>query len=348
MVQQTGSTPSGQRWLVAAIGIVLVGTGAVAGCGDDDDPRTAGTTTSIEGTDTTATSAAPAATTPTCVDQALVERHVIVCRAADAPGQGQDEDQGLVIALHGRGSSAAEMRAVTELDRSATEAGLAVAYPDALDGGWGDDTFTTPTRPDGDEDVAFLDDLIAALRSAPGIDDGPVGVVGFSNGASMALRYAVERPDDVRAVVAVAGQLPRDLAVRPTRPVPLLEVYGTADPLRDYDTGIADPPDRRPGQPTPTLSTPDTVAAFTALVAGAPGSSHEGPTESDHDPADGTRLRTERWSDDAGTTVVWHTIVDGGHTWPSGHAPQPETNGVVSAELDTSAEAIAFVVGPRR
>jgi len=319
------------------MGIMVAAAGAIAGCGDDasDDPRTAGAPTSIEEADT---STAPESTTPTCEDTTLVERRVIVCTVADVP------EQGLVVALHGRGSSAEELRAVTELDRYAAEEGFAVVYPNALDGGWGDDTYATPSRPAGDEDVSFLDDLIAALRSEPGIDDRPVGVVGFSNGASMALRYAIERPDDVRAVVAVAGQLPRDPSVRPTQPVPLVEIYGTADPLRSYDAGIADPPVREPGQPTPTLSAPDTVAAF---VATAPSSSHRGPTQSDADPADGTRLRTERWTDDARTTVVFHTVVDGGHTWPSGHAPQAEANGVVSREIDASAEAISFVVGPR-
>lgn len=286
----------------------------------------------------TTSSTTPGSAIPTCEDTTLVERHVIVCTAEAAA------EQGLIVALHGRGSSAEELRAVTELDRYAAEEGFAVAYPDALDGGWGDDTFTTPSRPAGDEDVRFLDDLIAALRSEPGIDGRPVGVVGFSNGGSMAMRYAAERPDDLRAVVAVAGQLPRDPAVRPTRPVPLLAMYGTADPLRSYDAGIPDPPHREPGQPTPTLSTPETVAAF---VATAPSSSPGEPTESDADPADGTRLRTERWADDARTTVVFHTLVDAGHTWPSAHAPQPEAYGVVSGEIDASAEAIRFIVDPR-
>jgi polyhydroxybutyrate depolymerase len=286
---------------------------------------------------------------PTCEDQTLVGRTVVVCAVAGVP------DQELVIALHGRGSSGAEMRTFTQLERYAAEEGLAVAYPNGMDGGWGDDTFRTPTRPAGDEDVRFLDDLIDELQASPVIaDDGPVGVVGFSNGGSMALRYSIERPDDVRAVVAVAGQLPRDPAIRPAagsasasgRAVPLLGFYGTADPLRNYDTGIPEPPVRQPGQSTPTLSTPDTIAAF---VGSAP--LVEGPTESDTDPSDGTRLRTERWASastststsEGGVDVLWHTLIDGGHTWPSAHAPHPPSYGTVSHEIDASAEAIAFI-----
>lgn len=319
-----------RRWLAASTAALLAAAGGA--CGDDpgaaDDPTSTGASTT----------ATPGSVTPTCQDTTLVERQVIVCATGGASAQG------LVVALHGRGSSARELRAVTELDRYASEEGLAVAYPDSVDGGWGDDTFTTPSRPTGHEDVIFLDGLIDALRSGDDIADGPVGVVGFSNGGSMALRYAAERPDAVRAVVSVAGQLPRDPSVRPAQLVPLLEVYGTADPVRHYDTGIVDPPDRQPGEPTPTLSAPETVAAFVAAV---PSLGHDGPTESDPDPGDGTQLRTERWSSEAGTEIVFHTVVEGGHTWPSGHAPQPEGYGAVSRDIDASAEAVDFILDPR-
>ena len=75
---------------------------------------------------------------------------------------------------------------------------------------------------------------------------------------------------------------------------------------------------------------------------------HEGPAESDPDPADGTRLRTERWADSDGTVAVLVAVVDGGHTWPSSRTP-PEGGpgfGSTSTDLDASAEAIAFIVDP--
>jgi polyhydroxybutyrate depolymerase len=306
--------------------------GLLAACGDGGDAESA------EAGAPTGPATAPTST-PTCEDTTRSGRPVVQCMAGDTP------DQGLVVALHARRSSVEELRAVTELERYAAEERLAVVYPETLGDAWGDDTFPTPDRPSGDEDVRFLDELIAALRSDPRINDGPVGMVGFSNGASMALRYAAQRPDDVRAVVAVAGELPRDPTIRPTQPVPLLEIYGTGDPIRSYDAGIPDDPDRQPGQPTPTLSAPDTVAAF---VAATEATHHEGPTESDPDPDDGTRVRTERWTGDDGSIVVFRTIVDGGHTWPSAHAPLAggDQYGLVSSDVDASADAVAFIVDP--
>jgi polyhydroxybutyrate depolymerase len=277
---------------------------------------------------------------PNCEDGTLGGRGYVLCATAGTT------DQRLVVALHGRGSSADDMRTVTRLDWHAAQAGLAVVYPQAVDSGWGDDTFTSPARPVGDEDVAFLDALVRELRADPRIDDRPIGVVGFSNGASMALRYTSEHPDQVRAVVSVAGQLPRDPAVRPSGRVPLLEVYGTADPLRPYDVGVRETPGRGPGDPTPTLPTRDTVAAFVAVGLGA--SEHEVLVDADLDPTDGTSVRTERWTDRGGALAVLRSILGGGHTWPSsrGQFSGGESFGVTSGEVDASAEAIAFVVDP--
>lgn len=102
--------------------------------------------------------------------------------------------------------------------------------------------------------------------------------------------------------------------------------------------------ERQPGQPTPTLSTPDTVAAFTATLDG-PRSTH--PQETDPDPTDATRLRTERWSD-ADHSVTLVSVIAGGHTWPSAHVTLAgtETYGPVSHDLDASALAIAFLLDP--
>jgi polyhydroxybutyrate depolymerase len=331
-----------RRRACAAAAALVVSAWVVAGCGTGDSQNGEGDDSAeahVEPTMPT-TNPPPSATPATCVDGTLDERRYVLCTAHDTP------DQGLVVALHGRGSAADEMRAGTELHRHAARGGLAVVYANALDGRWGDDTFTSSARPSGDEDIAFLDALIRELQSDPRIADGPIGLVGFSNGASMVLRYAAERPADVRAAVAVAGQLPRDPEIRPTGRVPLLAIYGAADPVRPYDTGIPATPGRQSGAPTPTLATRDSVAAFVARSSGP--ADHGGPEETDSDPTDATRLRTERWTDRQGTLAVLHTIVGGGHTWPSARRPftGSESFGPTSGELDASAEAVAFVLDP--
>jgi polyhydroxybutyrate depolymerase len=315
----------------------LVALVLASGCGGNDDGGGAENWPALGDAPTTVTEpsggAAPAE--PACDEGSLAGRRYVLCTAGQAP------DQPLLVALHGRGSSADDMRAATALEVPAAAAGLAVVYPESLDGRWGDDTFTAPGRPRGDEDVVFLDDLVADLRADPRIGDAAVSIVGFSNGASMAMRYGAARPDEVGAVVAVAGQLPRDPAVVPTQRVPVLVVYGTGDPVRPYDTGLAPEAERSPGGPTPSLPTVDSVRAFVAAAGG--GAAHVAAA-SDPVPDDGTSLATERWSDGEGTVAVLVSVVGAGHTWPSARTPQPGGFGPVSRDLDASAEAVRFAV----
>ena len=308
------------RWALALVALAF----ALMACGGGDDAEPQWP--ALEPT------TAPAPTAPVCAGGSVTGRAYVLCTAGDAP------DQGLIVALHGRGSSGADMQAMTALEVPAAAAGYAVVYPDGLERSWGDDTFPTDTRPVGDEDVVFLDSLVAALHSDPRIGDGPVGLVGFSNGAGMALRYAAQRPEAVRAVVSVAGQLPRDPAVRPTGRVPLLSLHGDADPIRPFATGMAEAPTRDQGHSTPTLSTPETMAAFAG-----PEATQAAPERSDPDPGDGTQVLTERWSDEDGTRAVLQTLVGGGHTWPSARTALPDAFGILSHDLDASAEAVSFV-----
>jgi polyhydroxybutyrate depolymerase len=309
---------------------VLVAVGPAA-CGDDGTAGPGGATAT-----TSEDEASPASD---CERGALAERPYILCAS------GEEEGQGLVIALHARASSAEELQQGTELHVLAAEAGLAVVYPQGVDAGWGDDTFATSSRPAGNEDVVYLDRLVAELWQDPRIGSDPIGIVGYSNGAGMALRYAAERPDVVRAVVAVAGQLARDPAVRPSRRVPLLAVHGTADPVASFDNGLPEAPDRGPRDPTPTLSTPDTVAAFVSVASGAV--THSGPEVVDPDPDDETRVSTERWVDEQGTVAVLRVIVDGGHTWPSARGEFTGGGfGPISQDIDASADALTFVIDP--
>lgn len=328
---RTNGCTAGGRFAVIAVVLLAVGLTA---CGDDGGDSAGGSGGSAT------TGPAPSTSLESdCEHGTLGERRYILCTSA------RQEGQGLVVALHARPSSAEEMQEGTELHRIAAEHGLAVVYPQGVDARWGDDTFTSSDRPAGDEDVVFLDGLIAKLREDTRIDDEPIGVVGFSNGASMALRYAAERPGDVGAVVAVAGQLPRDPAVRPSGRVPLLDVHGTADAITPFDTGVPETPGRGPRDLTPTLSAPDTVAAFLSMAVGAV--DHKGPVEVDPDPADGTRIRTERWVDGEGTVAVLRAVIDGGHTWPSARGQFSGGGfGAISQDIDATADAIAFVLDP--
>lgn len=130
----------------------------------------------------------------------------------------------VVVVLHGLVGTKDEIRRVTGLDAAARTHGFVAVFPQALG-------FVPTWRADpafGDADVRFLAALVDAVRAERSV--GPVVVVGFSNGGGMAVRMACDRPDLVDGVGSVAGALGEPPCL-PDRPVPLLAIHGTADPI---------------------------------------------------------------------------------------------------------------------
>jgi polyhydroxybutyrate depolymerase len=94
------------------------------------------------------------------------------------------------------------------------------------------------------DDVGFLRSLIMLLCEQFDVDPDRVFLVGFSNGAFMAQRFAAEQPGLVRAVVAAAGTIgTATRTLRPSGPVPILLTHGMQDHRVRYDGGAS------PGDP---------------------------------------------------------------------------------------------------
>ncbi|CAM5268334.1 Prolyl oligopeptidase family serine peptidase OS=Streptomyces tendae OX=1932 GN=GUR47_20470 PE=4 SV=1 [Streptomyces tendae] len=264
-------------------------------------------------------------------------RRYLLHRPATAPGAGGPRP--LVVAFHGRGADAAELRAKTRLERAAAARGMLVAFPEGLGHGWGAGTRATKQRPDPGRDVRFTEALIAHLVRTEGADPGRVYVAGFSNGGSMALRMAAERPALLAGAASVSGQLPTGgAAVEPTGPVPVMVVYGADDPVRPLAGLPSPPPD--PGEPVlPTRSARDTAAAFAA--AGDAGE----PVTRQEKGYDRTVWRLGSGARHGGTVRL--LVVHGaGHTWPGSTVPAPEGFGPVSKALDATGTILDFFTDP--
>ncbi len=149
----------------------------------------------------------------------------------------------LLIVLHGVGGKGSGMRRLG-FDRLAQAAGVLVAYPDAIGGSWNDGRpGMEPITGAPVDDIAFLRELIAHTVAELGADPGHVSIAGFSNGALMASRAACEMTDQLEAVVLVSGSGPRGVAERckPSRPLRLMVVFGTADAVVPYEGGQVAP-----------------------------------------------------------------------------------------------------------
>ncbi|TFL18863.1 alpha/beta hydrolase [Jannaschia formosa] len=134
--------------------------------------------------------------------------------------------RGLVL-LHGRGGSGRDMRGL--LAPLGAE-GLAVAAPEAPGNSWWPTSFLAPMA----QMEAPLARGLAAVDAAVdglGLPRGEVAVLGFSQGACLALEYAARRGQGLGAVIALSGGLVGS-ADAPG------EVYGHGEKALDYDSGL--------------------------------------------------------------------------------------------------------------
>ncbi len=214
----------------------------------------------------------------------------------------------LVIALHGRlGTGAGEER-LTGLDDVADGHGFVVVYPDGVGRSWADGRGVDPADRQGVDDVAFLSRLISAFVHE-GADPGRVYLTGMSDGAFMTQRFACERSDLVAAIMPVAGTLGTGLPCRPARPVPVLKIHGTEDPLVPYLGG----PVR--GEGAQVESAPAATARRRELDGCGPGVTTSAPVRG----PDGTSVTVARGTGcPSGVDVELWTVEGGGHTWPGG------------------------------
>lgn len=295
---------------------------ALAGCGTTEQPDPP-----------TKASDSPTSATATR-EQLRVDgrtREYLLHRPA-APG---GRPRPLIIAFHGRGSTASYLREQTRLDEDARARGMLIAYPEGLGKLWGAGTRATERRPDPDLDVRFTKALIDELVRTRRADPQRVYVVGFSNGGSMALRVAAQHPRLLAGAAAVSGELPTGNAVvKPTGPVPLMIIYGADDPVRPL-AGMPSPSPAPAGEEpvTPTMSARDSAAAF-AAAGGAPASAKT-KAEAGYD-------RTVWRLKAPGATVQLLVMHDAGHAWPGSRIKPPAGFGRTSTALNATSTILDF------
>ncbi|MET4044466.1 PHB depolymerase family esterase [Bradyrhizobium sp. RT6a] len=149
----------------------------------------------------------------------------------------------LVVVLHGKTQRGADMMTRTAWPQVAKREGFAVVFPDGLNHAWADArTKAGPALrgpPAGTDDVAFIAKLVEKLVANGTADPRRVYVAGISNGGAMAMTLVCARADLFAAGASVSMNLTDEAAVtcHPSRPLPMLLMNGTADPLVPYEGG---------------------------------------------------------------------------------------------------------------
>jgi polyhydroxybutyrate depolymerase len=140
----------------------------------------------------------------------------------------------LIVALHGLTNTDAEMRDLTHFNVVGDQRGYIVAYPQGLTDAWNGGACCGLPVADNTDDVGFVSALIAQVEDNLCVDLKRVYATGFSNGGFMAHRLGCQLSDQIAAIGVASGEeaIP---SCTPSRPVPVVQTHGTADPLVPYD-----------------------------------------------------------------------------------------------------------------
>jgi len=217
-----------------------------------------------------------------------------------------DTATAVVLAFHGHGGDSAVMEGMTDFSALADRESFIAVYPQGLAGRDGRPFWADIGTIDlGIDDVRFVGDLLDALEGAFCVDTARIYVTGFSNGGGMTALLACRLSDRIAAFAPVAGDF---YAVPggcdPGRPVPILDIHGTADRVVTY-YGI--PEAINPRWPLPSI--PMWLRAWAA---------RDGCTDDPSTTAIDAGVTELEWTGCvANGAVVHYRIEGGGHDWPA-------------------------------
>lgn len=231
----------------------------------------------------------------------------------------------LILNLHGYGSNNLEQEFYGDFRGIADTANFLIVHPNGTIDNQGKrfwNTFGTGSTVD---DTGFIGDLLDALESQYNIDPNRIYSTGMSNGGFMSYTLACELNERIAAIASVTGSMigPNLAACNPQRPVPVMEIHGTADNTVPYNGTVL----------SAFVAIPTLVDAWvgfnncnpTPLFTNVPNTSTTDGCTAEHYVYSGG---------DAGTTVEHYKIIDGGHTWPGAIFPIGVTNQDIQASRE--------------
>jgi polyhydroxybutyrate depolymerase len=298
-----------QRWALGSIALCAL---SLAGCGSPQSASTrppAGSHPVDYLVPTTGCGTLPPVNPGTSVSETLVSDGITRTYLLHLPaGYQSDRRQPLVIFLHGASRPSPTLLSdgeqMTGLSSLSDHVDLIAVYPEGTASSaqhirW---DIGSPDDPNTD-DVLFVSDLLNHLQAVLCVDEQRIYVTGFSNGGGMAGVLACALAGRIAAFAPVSGSFYSPLLIaggcHPTRPVPILDIHGTADEKVAYA-----------GDPTQGFPPIQQWLQDWATRDGC----QQGPTTFLTQP----QVRAEQWSGCQGNaTVIHYRIIGGRHLWPT-------------------------------
>ncbi len=249
----------------------------------------------------------------------------------------------LVIFLHGGGGNAQNAQGFTNFNQVSKNNGFLMVYPQGFFEAsansfvWADGRGLAPDIL-GIDDVGFIDNLVTALKNEYKINAKKVYLCGFSNGSFLTQKIAFEKNTQFAAIGTLGGTMNLSLfnSGNPNRAIPMMFVFGTADPLVPYNGGVV-------------------TGSNTAPVVGIEQAVNYWVTKNQCQtilpPVDLPNTNTtdnstvtvfEYINGIKGSKVKFYKVINGGHTFPGVKVPNQTTLGETNLDISASQELWDF------
>jgi polyhydroxybutyrate depolymerase len=235
----------------------------------------------------------------------------------------------LIINMHGYTSNALQQQYYSNFMPIADTANFLMVYPNGTYSS-GQRFWNAGMSSALVDDKGFISHLIDSLKLQYNIDMNAVYATGMSNGGYMSHTLACELSNRITAIASVTGSIfttQYGSLCHPTRPVPVMQIHGTADPTVPYNGNVS-------GGTMPI----DSVVHYwvtkngcnpTAAFSNVPNTNTgDGCTAEHYVYSNGTM----------GSSVELYKVIGGEHTWPGA----PFTIGVTNQDFNASVEIWRF------
>jgi polyhydroxybutyrate depolymerase len=210
----------------------------------------------------------------------------------------------LLFNLHGYSSNEVQQEFYGDFRPIADTANFIIVHPRGTATAAGVLFWNVGFFPSSVDDLGFINALIDTLSADYNINPKRVYSTGMSNGGFMSYSLACSNPR-IAAIASVTGSitLPTLKFCKPSKPIPIMEIHGTADGVVAYNG-------------TALFAPIDTVLNFwikhngcttTPVVTDVPNTNTTDGASATHYVYSGEKN---------GATVEHYKITDGGHTWP--------------------------------
>ncbi len=234
----------------------------------------------------------------------------------------------LVFNLHGYTSNALAQQQYSVFGPIADTANFLMVFPQGTKDGSNQPFWNAGMSSSLVNDIGFLNALIDSLDLNYNIDLNAVYSCGMSNGGFMSHTLACELSNRITAIASVTGSIfstQYGANCHPTRPVPVMQISGTADGTVPYAGGSG-------------MMHIDTVVKYwvkknncnpTAAFSNVPNINTGDGCTAEHYVYTGGNL---------GSSVELYKIIGGGHTWPG----SPYIVGTTNQDFSASKEIWRF------